>query len=125
MSPVPAGTKAATSDPKGSDTSGFIEHPFSFVDKSRTPYTKQLLVTERWKITTVAGADAEAAVGRKQRHRGPFTVDDPGAFTMQWGGMTRYCNQKGSMEKFVCAENNGNHLAAEKYVMPQAKAPDF
>jgi hypothetical protein len=32
---------------------------------------------------------------------------------------------KESMEEFVCAENNGNHLAAEKYVMPQAKAPDF
>ena len=65
MGPIPAGTKAETSDPKGSDTSGFIEHPFSFLDKYRTPYTKHLLVTKRWKITTVTGADAEAAVGRK------------------------------------------------------------
>jgi hypothetical protein len=44
---------------------------------------------------------------------------------MQLGGMTRWRNQKGAMEEFVCAKNKGNHFAAEKYVMPQAKAPDF
>ena len=44
---------------------------------------------------------------------------------MQWGGMMRYRNEKGAIEEFVCAENNGNHFDAERYAMPQAKTPDF
>jgi hypothetical protein len=39
--------------------------------------------------------------------------------------MMRYRNGKGDIEEFVCAENNGNHFATEKYAMPQAKTPDF
>ena len=109
------------------DTTGFVEHPFSFVDNYRTPHTKQLHVTERWKITTVAGGGRRGG-GEAGGNKGievSFAVDDPGAFTMQWGGMMRYRNQKGTMEEFVCAENNGNHFAAERYAMPQAKTRDF
>ena len=109
------------------DTIGFVEHPFSFVDNYRTPHTKQLHVTERWKITTVAagGRRAGGNAGRAKGIEVSFTVEDPGAFTMPWGGMMRYRNEKASMEEFVCAENNGNHFAAEKYTMPEAKTPDF
>jgi hypothetical protein len=109
------------------DTIGFVEHPFSFVDNYRTPHTKQLHVTERWKITTVGGGGRRGG-GEAGGNKGievSFTVEDPGAFTMQWGGMMRYRNQKGAMEEFVCAENNGNHFDTEKYAMPQAKTPDF
>jgi hypothetical protein len=108
------------------DTTGFVEHPFSFVDNYRTPHTKQLHVTERWKITTVAGGGRRGGgAGGTKGIEVTFTVEDPGAFTMPWGGMMRYRNEKGAMEEFVCAENNGNHFAAEKYRMPQATAADF
>jgi hypothetical protein len=33
------------------DTIGFVDHPLSFVDNYRTPHSKDLHVTERWKIT--------------------------------------------------------------------------
>ncbi|HXJ01922.1 MAG TPA: hypothetical protein VNH44_11910 [Micropepsaceae bacterium] len=107
------------------DTIGFAEHPMSFVDNYRTPHTKQLHVTERWKITNVPAGGRRGGGGTTKGIEVTFTVEDPGAFTMPWGGMMRYRNEKGSMEEFVCAENNGNHFAAEKYAMPQAKTPDF
>jgi hypothetical protein len=109
------------------DTVGFAEHPFSFVDNYRTPHTKQLHVTERWKITNVPGGGRRGAAANDgvKGIEVSFTVDDPGAFTMQWGGMMRYRNEKGSLEEFVCAENNGGHFAAEKYEMPVAKKADF
>ncbi|HEY4264219.1 MAG TPA: hypothetical protein VGM72_02800 [Micropepsaceae bacterium] len=109
------------------DTIGFVEHPMSFVDNYRTPHTKQLHVTERWKITNVPGGGRRggATVAGVKGIEVTFTVEDPGAFTMPWGGMMRYRNEKGSLEEFVCAENNGGHFAAEKYEMPVAKKPDF
>ncbi len=108
------------------DTIGFVEHPFSLVDNYRTPHTKQLHVSERWKITTVsAGGRGRGANANGKGIEVTFTVEDPGAFTMPWGGMMRYRNGKGDIEEFVCAENNGNHFATEKYAMPQATTPDF
>ena len=108
------------------DTVGFVEHPMSFVDNYRTPHTKQLHTVERWKITTVAGGGRRGGgAGQTKGIEVAFTVEDPGAFTMPWGGLMRYRNQKGRLEEFVCAENNGNHFAAEKYAMPVAKTPDF
>jgi hypothetical protein len=110
------------------DTVGFVEHPFSFVDNYRTPHTKQLHVTERWKITTVPGGGRRGGGANAGGVKGievSFTVEDPGAFTMPWGGRMRYRNEKGTLEEFVCAENNGGHFAAEKYEMPVAKQADF
>jgi hypothetical protein len=105
---------------------GFVEHPFSFVDNYRTPHTKQLHVTERWKITQVpAGGRRGGGGGTTKGIEVSFTVEDPGAFTMPWGAMMRYRNEKGGIEEFVCAENNGNHFATERYAMPEAKRPDF
>jgi len=107
------------------DTIGFVEHPMSFVDNYRTPHTKQLHVTERWKITNVPAGGRRGNGGTTKGIEVTFTVEDPGAFNMPWGAMMRYRNEKGAMEEFVCAENNANHFAAEKYAMPQAKTPDF
>ena len=108
------------------DTVGFVEHPLSFVDNYRTPHTKQLHVTERWKITQVAaGGRRGGGGGTTKGIEVSFQVEDPGAFTMPWGAMMRYRNEKGGIEEFVCAENNGNHFATERYVMPEAKKPDF
>jgi hypothetical protein len=107
------------------DTIGFVEHKFSFVDNYRTPHTKQLHTVERWKITNVAAGGRRGGGGQTKGIEVTFTVEDPGAFKMPWGGMMRYRNEKGEMEEFVCAENNGNHFATEKYPMPEAKKADF
>jgi len=96
------------------DTVGLIEHPLSFVDNYRTPHTKDLHVTERWKITG-GGKGIEVS----------FTVEDQGAFNMPWGGLMRYRKTKGPMEEFVCAENNTDYFGLDDYSMPTAKTPDF
>jgi hypothetical protein len=96
------------------DTIGFVDHPLSFVDNYRTPHSKDLHVIERWKITG-GGTGIEVS----------FTVYDEGAFNMPWSGMMRYKNEKGTMEEFVCAENNEDHFHLNDYEMPTAKTPDF
>jgi hypothetical protein len=99
------------------DSIGFVEHKYSFVDNYRTPHTKDLHTVERWKITEGRNGGKIIEVS--------FTVDDPGAFNMPWGGMMRYRQNKNLMTEFSCAENNTNYFGAEKYPMPQADKPDF
>jgi len=99
------------------DTIGFVEHPLSFVDNYRTPHTKDLHVTERWKITE---GDRRGKVIEVT-----FTVDDPGAFNMPWGGIMRYRNQKGALTEFVCAENNPDYFGLDDYKVPTATKLDF
>ena len=96
------------------DTIGFVDHPLSFVDNYRTPHTRNLHVTERWKITG-GGEGIEVS----------FTVYDEGAFNMPWSGMMRYKNEKGTMTEFVCAENNEDHFNLNDHSMPTANTPDF
>jgi hypothetical protein len=97
------------------DTTGFVEHPLSFVDNYRTPHTKDLHVVERWKI--IDGGD---------RIEVSFTVDDPGAFTMPWSGMMRYRHiQDGRMQEFACAENDPDYFGLDDYKIPTAAKPDF
>jgi hypothetical protein len=99
------------------DTIGFVEHPLSFVDNYRTPHTKDLHVTERWKITQDARQRKIIEVS--------FQVEDPGAFNMPWGGTMRYRNGQGELEEFVCAENNPDYFGLDDYSVPTAKKPDF
>jgi len=99
------------------DTIGFVEHPLSFVDNYRTPHTKDLHVTERWKITQ---DDRQRKIIEVT-----FQVEDPGAFNMPWGGIMRYRNQKGTIEEFVCAENNPDYFGLDDYKVPTATKPDF
>jgi hypothetical protein len=96
------------------DTIGLSDHPLSFVDNFRVPHTRQLHVQERWKITG-GGAGVEVS----------FVVEDPGAFTMPWGGMMRYRNVRNDMQEFVCAENNPDPYKLNDYEMPTDNAPDF
>ena len=87
----------------------------SFVDNYRTPHTKDLHVVERWKIID-GGARIEVS----------FTVDDPGAFNMSWGGMMRYRHiTDGRMQEFACAENNPDYFHLDDYSIPTAAKPDF
>jgi len=96
------------------DTIGLSDNPLSFVDNYRTPHTKALHVVERWKITG-GGRGIEVS----------FTVEDPGAFNMPWGGLTRFRKGKGPMEEFVCAENNADYFGLDDYTIPTATKPDF
>ena len=99
------------------DTIGFVEHPLSFVDNYRTPHTKDLHVSERWKITQDARERKIIEVS--------FQLEDPGAFNMPWGGIMRYRNGQGELEEFVCAENNPDYFRLDDYSVPTAKKPDF
>ena len=96
------------------DTIGLSDNPLSFVDNYRTPHTTEEHVVERWKL---AGGGRGIEVS--------FTVDDPGAFNMPWGGSMRYRKSKGPMEEFVCAENNADYFGLDDYTIPTAAKPDF
>ena len=100
------------------DTVGFVEREFFFVDNWRTPHTKDMHVTERWKIINNGNA-IQVAV----------TVDDPGTFNKPWSGTAQWQKvNRGAMIESVCMENNDAfekffHLM--EYPMPEAKKPDF
>lgn len=96
------------------DTIGFVEHPLGFVDNYRTPHSKDLHVTERWKIT-----------GDGNMIEVSFTVYDEGAFNMPWSGGMQYKKDKGGWDEFVCAENNDDHFGLNDFAMPTAEKPDF
>jgi hypothetical protein len=99
------------------DTIGFVEHPYSFVDNYRTPHTKDLHVVERWKILD-GGSALEATV----------TVDDPGTFNAPWSGVARWQKVNRPIIESICAENNLNYetfFKLKEYPMPEAKTPDF
>ena len=96
------------------DTIGFVDHPLSFVDNFRTPHSKDLHVTERWKING-DGTGLEVS----------FTVYDEAAFNMPWSGGMRYKKDRGNWPEFVCAENNDDHFGLNDYTMPTAEKPDF
>ena len=98
------------------DTIGFNEHKYGFIDNYRTPHTKQLHTTERWKLS---------GEGNMRRIEVSFTVEDKGAFNMPWGGLMRYRPQRETMTEFVCAENNFDFFDQGKYPIPTADKPDF
>ena len=80
------------------DTTGIRKTQFSVVDRFGTPHTEELHVIERYKIIEVNG---NAAL------RVDVTVEDPGTFTMPWGGyMVYYNNDDNWWEEGICAENN-------------------
>lgn len=97
------------------DTIGLADHPLSFVDNYRTPHTRQLHVVERWKMS----ADRKGI-------EVSFRVEDPGAFTMPWGGRMRYRRANNApIEEFVCAENNQDYFGLDDYKIPTAARPEF
>ena len=80
------------------DTTGIRKTQFSVIDRFGTPHTEELHVIERYKIIEVNG---NAAL------RVDVTVEDPGTFTMPWGGyMVYYNNDDNWWEEGICAENN-------------------
>ena len=55
------------------------------------------------------------------------TVDDPGAYTMQWSAMQRYRRVTQPYSESVCAENNNNYNYFNLRVdpIPEAAKADF
>ncbi len=87
----------------------------SFVDNYRTPHTNQIHVVERFKLVD-GGKTLQATV----------TVDDPGAFNMQWSAVQRWrrVHERPMIEQ-ICAENNYDFFDYDVVPIPEAKQPDF
>ena len=88
----------------------------TFVDNVRTPHTTQLHVVERYTVSD-DGRSMDAIA----------TVDDPGAYTMQWSAMQRYRRVTQPYSESVCAENNNNYNYFNLRVdpIPEAAKADF
>jgi hypothetical protein len=86
----------------------------SYVDNFRTPHTDKLHVIERFRISP-----------DRKSMEDLVTVDDPGAFTMQWSGIQRFNLEKHAMREAVCAENNVNFFGKGALPMPVAGQADF
>lgn len=97
------------------DTIGFVEHPLSFVDNYRTPHSRNLHVTERWRLIE-GGTWIEVQAW----------IDDQGAFTTPWRAVQRYRRvEQGPAREAVCAENNDDHFGQALEPIPQDNTPDF
>lgn len=80
------------------DTIGIRVTQFSAVDRFGTPHTEEMHMIERYKI--VEG-------NRGLELRADLTVEDPGTFTIPWGGyMIYYRSDETWWEEYRCAENN-------------------
>ena len=94
------------------DTNGLNDR--TFVDNYRTPHTEQIHVTERFKL--IEGGNIL---------QGQVTVDDPGAFNMQWSAIQRWRRVDRPLDELMCAENNADFFNYEVVPLPQASKPDF
>jgi hypothetical protein len=84
-------------------------------DRFGTPHSDRIHVVERYRLS----AD-------RKRLEVLFTVDDPGAFTMQWSARADYRPDNISFfEENVCAENNRPTGPAHAIPVPVAETPDF
>jgi hypothetical protein len=87
----------------------------SFTDYYRTPHTDQMHVVERWKMTP-DGKYVEVTV----------RVEDPGAFTTPWTGVTRWRRVEDAIIIQVpCNENNGDFFNQGLVPLAQDDTPDF
>jgi hypothetical protein len=87
----------------------------TFVDNYRTPHTDRLHVVERYKLV-----NAETGI------EVTLTIEDPGAFTMQWSAMQRYHRiEVGPMGESTCVEGNFNYFNLDLDPLPMAEKADF
>lgn len=85
----------------------------SVVDRYGSFHTEQLHVVERYNIVNDGAA-----------LRVDFTVDDPGAFTTQWGASITYRRSQRPWHEIVCAENNRD-VDGSEWPIPIDNTPDF
>ncbi len=83
----------------------------TFIDGYRTPHSKKLHVTERWK-----------AIDNGTRLEVAITIDDPDTFKQPWRAIVRYRRVTETLAEQVCAENN---RVLFDYHIPEADEPDF
>lgn len=91
------------------------------VDRYRTPNTKQLHVSERYRLNN-GGKNIEVT----------FTVEDPGAFTMPWMGKVDFERghgaRSGQWDESICADNPHDYFAdkiSSAVPIPKAETADF
>ena len=123
------------------DTIGIKVGPFAMVDMYGTPHTTALHVTERYRLIDYAAAQEAIARNDKENlrvrqdgfdpdYRGKvlqleFTVEDPGAFTMQWSSMITYRRSFDEWTDLICAENRHEYYGGVDSAVPTAVKPDF
>jgi hypothetical protein len=118
------------------DTIGIKVAPLSSVDRYGTPHTDALHVVERYHMVPQDAKNAEPlgtggfrgvddVIDRAYRGkvlRVDFTVEDPGAFNMNWSGVVVYQRAKGPMIEDVCAENLHDYITGQDASVPMAKS---
>jgi hypothetical protein len=118
------------------DTVGIKATEETQVDRFGTPHTEALHVVERYRLV-----DSDAVIRtlepprRRQNSRGlydaqpdgvtlelQFTVEDPGAYTMPWGGIVRSDRvlDRDHMLEHVCAENNRDFFRRDLFPVTPA-----
>jgi hypothetical protein len=117
------------------DTVGIAVKPLSSVDRYGTLHTEALHVVERYRMVEQETKSAEPLgtggfrgvddiIDRSYKGkvlRVDFTVEDPGAFNMKWGGVVVYQRAKGLMIEDVCAENRHDYITNQDSAVPAAK----
>jgi hypothetical protein len=107
------------------DTIGVLVHPYNFVDNYRTPFTDQLHVVERYRISPD---------GKTMDVRVHF--EDPGAFTIPWEARQRWVrrSERSPLYEHICADGEGRGVDAFYWgvtrtaglaPIPQDETPDF
>jgi len=126
------------------DTIGFKVGAVAHLDQYGTPYTKELHVTERYRL--IDFEVAKAAQERVVRDTGPpateqaasidpayrgkglqvtFTVEDKTYFTTPWSGAATYRKAGAAWVENVCAENTHEYYSNSETDVPKADKPDF
>jgi hypothetical protein len=123
------------------DTVGVkTDRPVAMIDLFGTPYTENLHVVERYRLTDHAGVKDAIARGAKENWRpaGPvnpnyddkylrvdFTIEDAGAFTTPWTATMVYLRDRREWPEEACAENTFGFHHSKDTGIPQAEMPDF
>ena len=94
------------------DTIGF--NGKAFVDRYGTPYSEQLHMIERYRVSP-DGKAMQAEV----------TYDDPKAYTTQWKALIRYRLGRDLPVEVACAESPVDPVSGKVYEIPIAEKPDF
>jgi hypothetical protein len=94
------------------DTVGF--NTKSFVDRYGTPYSDQLHLVERYRMS----ADGKNLIA-------DVTYDDPKAYTTKWSAVSKYHRGRVMPDEVACAESQLDPVTGQLNAIPMAGKPDF
>jgi hypothetical protein len=86
---------------------------FTELDRFGTLHTDALHVVERYKLLDPNTLQII------------FTVEDQKAFTMPWRGVATYRRTDYGFPEFICAENNRDTMADQRFAIPTELTPNF